>query len=199
MDTLSVVKAVRLDNETIQRIITHMARLQALWGPAVWVNEGMALRDVILKGLAVVEASGEQEHASGAPTPATAPRTEQVVIPPEVPREPIPQHTTIPPEESIEEVSAIPQEASHEQEPSLTVEALVGAIAPEPPLTAPAHLRASAEVYPHAAHLSLDEFAEVLYEQNIYRAIDKGGHERPVNRGTLKKMLNRCKKLGLLK
>jgi len=71
---------------------------------------------------------------------------------------------------------------------TLTVEELVVAIAPEPPLTAPAHLRAIAEAYPHAAHLSLDEFAEVLYEQNIYRAIDKGGHERPVNRGTLKKI-----------
>jgi len=54
MDTSSVVKAVRLDNETAQRITAHMARLQALWGPAVWVNEGMALRDVILKGLDVV-------------------------------------------------------------------------------------------------------------------------------------------------
>jgi len=63
----------------------------------------------------------------------------------------------------------------------------------------PAHLRAIAGAYPQATHLSLDEFAEVLYERDIYRAIDKNGHERPVHRGTLKKMLDRCKKLGLLR
>ena len=71
MDTSSVVKAVRLDNETIQRITAHMVRLQALWGPAVWVNEGMALRDVILKGLDVAEGAAQQ--APEAPIPATAP------------------------------------------------------------------------------------------------------------------------------
>ena len=166
MDTLSVVKAVRLDNETIQRIITHMARLQALWGPAVWVNEGMALRDVILKGLDVVEGAAEQEHAP------EAPRAAEVVITSEVAKEPI--RATAP-------------------------EATRAARAPRAPRDAPAHLRAIAGAYPQATHLSLDAFAEVLYERNIYRAIDKGGQERPVTRGTLKKMLDRCRKLGLLR
>jgi len=152
MDTSSVVKAVRLDNNTVQRITAHMERLQALWGPAVWVNEGMALRDVILKGLDVVEGVAEQVHVSGA--------SEEAAIAPE---------------------AAMPQ--------------------PSPPSSKaiPAHLRAIAEAYPQATHLSLDEFAEVLYERNIYRAMDKTGHERPIHRGTLKKMLDRCKKLGLLR
>ena len=170
MDTSSVVKAVRLDNETIQRITAHMAHLQALWGPAVWVNEGMALRDVILKGLDVAEGTAEQAHVSGAPE--EAPTTAEVVITSEVAIEPIPEPAP---------------------EATRTVRA------PRAPRDAPAHLRAIAGAYPQATHLSLDEFAEVLYERNIYRAIDKGGHERPVNRGTLKKMLDRCKKLGLLR
>src|SRR5215831_1644842 len=165
-----VVKSVRLSDETIQRITTHMARLQALWGPAVWVNEGMALRDVILKGLDVVEGTAEQVHVSGAPE--EAPTTAEVVITSEV---------------AIELI----------QEP--TPEATRTVRTPRAPRDAPAHLRAIAGAYPQAIHLSLDEFAEVLYERNIYRAIDKGGHERPVNRGTLKKMLDRCKKLGLLR
>ena len=185
MDTSSVVKAVRLDNETAQRITAHMARLQTLWGPAVWVNEGMALRDVILKGLDVAEGAAQQ--APEAPISATAPSAELEVIPPEVPIEPIPQHMTILPEASTEETPAPAPEATR------TVRA------PRTPRDAPAHLRAIAEAYPHAAHLSLDEFAEVLYERNIYRAIDKNDHERPVNRGTLKKMLDRCKKLELLR
>ena len=185
MDTSSVVKAVRLDNETIQRITAHMVRLQALWGPAVWVNEGMALRDVILKGLDVAEGAAQQ--APEAPIPATAPIAVEEVIPPGVPIEPIPQHMTITPEASTEETPEPAPEATR------TVRA------PRAPRDAPAHLRAIAGAYPQATHLSLDEFAEVLYERNIYRAIDKGGHERPVNRGTLKKMLDRCKKLGLLR
>jgi len=175
MDTSSVVKAVRLDNETIQRIIAHMTRLQALWGPAVWVNEGMALRDVILKGLDVVEEAAEQAHVPEAPEAsraATVSRAAEGVITSEVAIEPIP----VPAPEATRTVSA-----------------------PRTPRDAPAHLRAIAGAYPQATHLSLDEFAEVLYERNIYRAIDKGGHERPVNRGTLKKMLDRCKKLGLLR
>ena len=170
MDTSSVVKAVRLDNETIQRITAHMVRLQALWGPAVWVNEGMALRDVILKGLDVAEGAAQQ--APEAPIPATASRVEQGVIPPEA------------------SIDAIPAPAP---------EATRSVRASRAPRDAPAHLRAIAGAYPQATHLSLDEFAEVLYERNIYRAIDKGGHERPVNRGTLKKMLDRCRKLGLLR
>ena len=67
-----VVKSVRLSDETIQRITTHMARLQALWGPAVWVNEGMALRDVILKGLDVAEGAAEQASVSETSASATA-------------------------------------------------------------------------------------------------------------------------------
>jgi len=144
----------------------------------------MALRDVILKGLDVVEGAAAQAPAT--PIPAIVSIAEQEVIPPEMPREPIPQHRTITPEAAIEEISARASEAAR------TVRA------PRGPRDTPAHLRAIAGAYPRATHLSLDEFAEVLYEQNIYRAIDKGGHERPVNRGTLKKMLDRCKKLGLL-
>ena len=170
MNTSSVVKAVRLDDRTIQRITAHMERLQALWGPAVWVNEGMALRDVIRKGLDVVEGVAEQG-----------------VIPPEVSIEPIPQHTTIPPEATREKIPALPLVAEL-VEPS-----------PQPDKAVPAHLRAIAEAYSQATHLILDEFAEVLYERNLYRAMDKNGHERPVNRGTLKKMLDRCRKLGLLR
>jgi len=135
----------------------------------------MALRDVILKGLDVVEGAAEQTHGSEAPEapiPATASRVEQGVIPPEA------------------SIDAIPAPAP---------EATRSVRASRAPRDAPAHLRAIAGAYPQATHLSLDEFAEVLYERNIYRAIDKGGHERPVNRRTLKKMLDRCKKLGLLK
>ena len=175
MDTPSVVKAVRLDNNTVQRITAHMERLQTLWGPAVWVNEGMALRDVILKGLDVVEGAAEQTHGSEAPEaviPATAPRAPEAVIPSEM---------TIAPIASTAGESTIPP------------------IAPQKTRAAPAHLRAIAEAYPQATHLSLDEFAEVLYERNLYRAMDKNGHERPVHRGTLKKMLDRCKRLGLLR
>jgi len=130
----------------------------------------MTLRDVILKGLDVVEGTAEQVHVFGAPE--EAPTTAEVVITSEVAIEPI-------------------------QEP--TPEATRTVRTPRAPRDAPAHLRAIAGAYPQATHLSLDEFAEVLYERNIYRAIDKGGHERPVNRGTLKKMLDRCRKLGLLR
>src|SRR5215831_10192713 len=90
MDTSSVVKAVRLDNNTVQRITAHMERLQALWGPAVWVNENMALRDVILKGLDVVEGVAEQVHVSGA--------SEETAIAPEaaMPQPSPPSSKTIP-------------------------------------------------------------------------------------------------------
>src|SRR5215831_17122964 len=163
MDTPSVVKAVRLDNNTVQRITAHMEHLQTLWGPAVWVNEGMALRDVILKGLDVAEGVAEQAHVSGAP------------------EAPMPSEMTIAPIAST------------------AGESTIRPIAPQKTKAAPAHLRAIAEAYPQATHLSLDEFAEVLYERNLYRAMDKNGHERPVHRGTLKKMLDRCKRLGLLR
>src|SRR5262249_30833169 len=113
-----------------------------------------------------------------------APIAEPSMIAPEGAIEPIPQHTTITPEASIAQISARTSRAVR---------------TPRAPRDAPAHLRAIAGAYPQAIHLSLDEFAEVLYERNIYRAIDKGGHERPVNRGTLKKMLDRCKKLELLR
>jgi hypothetical protein len=106
MSEPGIVKAVRLDNVTIQRITAHVIRLQALWGPAVHVTEGMALRDLLLKALDMVEAPRERAHI---------PQTQEALMP-----------TTAP----IAPEIAIPQEVPLGQEPSLTAKALVAAIVP---------------------------------------------------------------------
>ena len=79
MTEQSMVKAIRLDNATVQRITVHVARLQAQWGLAVRVTEGMAIRDVILKGLEVVEVSAGQEPTPRAPEAPTGPAAEDPV------------------------------------------------------------------------------------------------------------------------
>jgi len=40
--------------------------------------------------------------------------------------------------------------------------------------------------------------AALLYDRNLYRAQGKDGTARPINRGTLKKMVKRCEGLGLV-
>jgi len=164
---------LRITQETLERIDVLKARLELQERRSL--HRSTVLLQILDAGCAVLEQRLE------------APIAEQGMMPPEETIATILKHTTLSPEMTLSQEAAIAADA-----PLLT-------LAPHGAKAVPAHLRAIADAYPQATHLSLDEFAEVLYERNLYRAMDKSGHERPVQRGTLKKMLDRCKKLGLLR
>jgi len=62
----------------------------------------------------------------------------------------------------------------------------------------PPHIRAIADARAHYDKLTLTEFAQVLFDRNIYRAQAKDRTEVPVNRGTLQRWLDRARQAGCL-
>jgi hypothetical protein len=67
------------------------------------------------------------------------------------------------------------------------------------PETLPVHIRRIAEARAQYDTLSLADFARLLYDRDIYRARDRTtGEEKPVNRGTLQKWLDRAREVGVL-
>jgi hypothetical protein len=80
----------------------------------------------------------------------------------------------------------------------------VGATARTHPRTSrrplPAHIIRIAEERAEFQYsrLSLNEFAQHLFDTGIYRATAKDGTEQPVNRGTLQKWLKRAQTEGML-
>jgi hypothetical protein len=72
-------------------------------------------------------------------------------------------------------------------------------LAPIKPTQEPAkHLIDISEVWAEYKALGYKQVAQLLYDRGIYRAKGKDGTERPMNRGTLKKMIDRCEERGLL-
>src|SRR5262249_45277396 len=72
-------------------------------------------------------------------------------------------------------------------------------LAPMKPTQEPApHLIAIADIWAEYKALGYEKVAQLLYDRGVYRAKGKDGTERPMNRGTLAKMVKRCEALGLL-
>jgi hypothetical protein len=60
------------------------------------------------------------------------------------------------------------------------------------------HILQIAEVAGQYDKLSLTELAQLLFDRHVYRATSQAGQAVPVNRGTLKKWLDRARAVGVL-
>jgi hypothetical protein len=184
-----LVKAVRLTEATIERIARHVGRLQAQL-PFVRVNEGMAIRNLIDIGLDTVETGTVQAVQAAAPLEATA-------TPPQAMPEPAPPlvtHETLTPEPDTQL--------------SLTPAPLPPAPPPAPTGRTPPTgrtrglstetLQAIADERVQCQGLSMQDFAQRLYDRGILSATTKDGKKVPANKGNISKWLKQAEEQGML-
>jgi hypothetical protein len=170
------VKAIRLPTSLVQRIARHVERLQAQFRFGR-VHEGMALRDLIERGLDAVEGQTSQ--------PAQVPLETQPALP--LALEGVPPSQAPP-------MAPTPQPARKRATASSRRRDGKGGN----PGIPDENLQQIADERTLCEGLSLGDFAQRLFDRGIYRSKSENGSEIPVNRGTITKWLKRAREQGML-